>query len=225
MVQSINTKAIMTLASILRRPSLLVPHLSVATISDIDFDQLRNNFGVKAVIFDKDHTLTMPYVNHEIHPVAKQGLENCLRVFGPDNVAILSNSAGTGDDPQYQQAQTIETSLGIAVIRHATKKPGGIHEVQQHFRNVPHETRQMCVIGDRLLTDIVFGNLYDMVTIHTQALPRSGSAPDRDNWTARWIRPMENFLLYQKPSADGLRKLRTWVLPMQRQKLSQINKQ
>ena len=33
MVQSFNTKAILTLASVLRRPYLMTPHVSVATIS------------------------------------------------------------------------------------------------------------------------------------------------------------------------------------------------
>jgi hypothetical protein len=35
MVQSVNTKAILTLASIVRRPGLLVPHLSVANVSEV----------------------------------------------------------------------------------------------------------------------------------------------------------------------------------------------
>jgi phosphatidylglycerophosphatase GEP4 len=214
MVQSINTKAIMTLASVLRRPSLLIPHFSVATISDIDFAKLHLEMGVKAVVFDKDHTLTMPYVNDEIHPMAQQGLDNCLQVFGHDNVAILSNSAGTNDDLNFEQAATIEASLRITVIRHANKKPGGIEEVKRHFQE-RYNTNQMCVVGDRLLTDVVFGNLYDMVTIHTQAFPRSDHLSDRDNWTARWIRPMENYLIYRprRDSLDGKRRLRTWISP------------
>jgi phosphatidylglycerophosphatase GEP4 len=227
MVQSINTKAIMTLASVLRRPSLLIPHWSVRTISDIDFARLHASMGVQAVIFDKDHTLTMPYVNDEIHPMAQQGLDNCLRVFGHENVAILSNSAGTQEDVNFDQAIAMEASLGIAVIRHATKKPGGIEEVKQHFQD-RFDTSQMCVIGDRLLTDVVFGNLYNMVTIHTQAFPRSDHRPDRDNWTARWIRPMENYWIYQasRTSNDGTPTLRRWISPRQRltpESLSQNN--
>ncbi|CAM9856682.1 unnamed protein product, partial [Discosporangium mesarthrocarpum] len=32
----------------------------------------------------------------------------------------------------------------------------------------------LCVIGDRLLTDIVFGNLHGMLTIHTRPLTLDG---------------------------------------------------
>jgi len=35
MVQSVNTKALMTLASIMRRPGLMVPHVSVSNISEV----------------------------------------------------------------------------------------------------------------------------------------------------------------------------------------------
>lgn len=36
MVQSVNTKAILTLASIMRRPGLLVPHVSVANVTEVN---------------------------------------------------------------------------------------------------------------------------------------------------------------------------------------------
>jgi phosphatidylglycerophosphatase GEP4 len=201
MVQSLNTKAIVTLASVLRRPQLIVPHLSVCTVSDIDYDALRQQVGIRAVIFDKDHTLTMPYSN-EIHPMALYGIQNCLRVFGKENVAILSNSVGTPDDDNYQNAIATEQSLGIPVIRHTIKKPGGMAEVQQHFPE-GIEPSQMCMVGDRVLTDVVFGNLYQMFTVHTHPLnPKMMmKQQDTDNWTARILRPMENFLLYSNSSS------------------------
>jgi hypothetical protein len=40
MVQSINTKAIFTLASVLRRQALIVPHVSVANVSGKKIDQV-----------------------------------------------------------------------------------------------------------------------------------------------------------------------------------------
>jgi phosphatidylglycerophosphatase GEP4 len=207
MVQSINTKAIWTLATIVRRPSLLVPQLSVATVSDIDYVRLRELHGIRAIIYDKDHTLTAPYIDDMIHPAAQRGLQQADAVFGRSNIAILSNSAGTNDDVDQVAARTIEASLHIAVIRHAEKKPGGLSEVLRHFSNTSMTTngtattidpRDICIVGDRILTDVVFGNLHGMYTIHTQALPLidSKNDVDRDNWTARILRPMENALLY-----------------------------
>jgi phosphatidylglycerophosphatase GEP4 len=202
MVQSINGKAIWTLATIARRPSLLVPQLSVDTVSDIDYGALRHQHGIRAVVFDKDHTLTAPY-DQILHPSARRGLEQADAVFGRRYLAILSNSAGTDDDVGHRDAQAIETSLQLAVIRHSEKKPGGLKEVLQHFSTAAGNgddndddvhPREICVVGDRILTDVVFGNLHGMYTIHTQALPPvNGSI---DNWTARILRPLENALIY-----------------------------
>ena len=124
MVQSINTKALVTLVSVIRRPYLASPHVHVETISDVNYTALRDRCGIRAVVFDKDNTLTAPYAT-EVHPGAEAGLREALSTFGRDNVAILSNSAGTLDDPGYEDADRIEAEMGIAVIRHDEKKPGG----------------------------------------------------------------------------------------------------
>ena len=241
MVQSLNTKAIYTFATmVLRRPNLMVPHISVPTISDIDFAALKEYTDIRAIVFDKDHTITAPYAN-QIHPHAQSGLQSCIEIFGRQHVAILSNSAGTNDDINHQDAIQIETSLGIPVIRHVTKKPGGIEEVLHHFASNHHNNHnmthlhpsQVCMIGDRILTDVVFGNLHHMLTIHTAALPhvvKSSSSssssssslapqspsqpqPNKDNWTAQLLRPMENKLLYRSNVFGMKRKFFATPLP------------
>jgi len=53
--------------------------------------------GIKGIIFDKDNTLTAPY-NDVIHPSVVEGFNTALRVFG-NRTIIISNSAGTKDDP------------------------------------------------------------------------------------------------------------------------------
>merc|ERR1719223_2593949 len=123
MVQSVNVKALTTLASVIRRPYLASPHVFVPTVSDVNYQALRDHCGVKAVMFDKDNTLTAPYEN-DLHPRARVGLQAALDVFGRENVAILSNSAGTDDDPGFADGKEIEEALGIAVIKHSDKKPG-----------------------------------------------------------------------------------------------------
>lgn len=192
MVQSLNTKALLTLASVVRRPALLSPHVAVETISQVNYTALKEHCGIRAIVFDKDNTLTAPYVN-EIHPKAKEGFENALRIFGHDNVAIVSNSAGTLDDIDYRDANEIEAALGIAVIHHNEKKPGGLNEVLNHFSI--QDPAELCMVGDRLLTDIVFGNLYGMLTVHTLPLC-SGTENAGDNTVAKVIRNVENKALY-----------------------------
>ena len=45
--------------------------------SDISYQALKDHCGIKAVIFDKDNTLTAPYAN-VLHPRAKFGLQYAL---------------------------------------------------------------------------------------------------------------------------------------------------
>ena len=49
-------------------------------ISDISYQALKDHCGIKAVIFDKDNTLTAPYANI-LHPRAKFGLQSALGKF------------------------------------------------------------------------------------------------------------------------------------------------
>lgn len=171
----------------------MVPQVSVRSVSDIDYRALHRDAGIRAVILDKDHTLTAPYSN-QLHPEAAFGLDSCLTVFGEHRVAILSNSAGTvDDDPLFVDAAAVEASLGVKVIRHSEKKPGGLPEVLAHFQI--NDPASICVIGDRMLTDIVFGNLHGMLTVHTMPFGDVESAR-KDNWTAKLLRPVENAVLY-----------------------------
>ncbi|KAL9181880.1 hypothetical protein ACHAXT_012223 [Thalassiosira profunda] len=208
MVQSINLKALSTLASVVRRPYLAAPHVFVPTVSEVSYEALRDHCGIKAVIFDKDNTLTAPYEN-ELHPRARLGLQSALDTFGRSNVAILSNSAGTADDPGFEDGKKIEEALGIAVIKHTEKKPGGLDEVMQHFPNVK-EPSELCMVGDRLLTDVVFGNLHGMLTVHILPLC-TGEENKNDNTVAKVVRTAENKIMY----ADwwGGRAIRGKTLP------------
>eukprot|EP00581_Thalassiosira_minuscula_P002078 CAMPEP_0183738860 /NCGR_PEP_ID=MMETSP0737-20130205/55627_1 /TAXON_ID=385413 /ORGANISM="Thalassiosira miniscula, Strain CCMP1093" /LENGTH=239 /DNA_ID=CAMNT_0025973503 /DNA_START=26 /DNA_END=745 /DNA_ORIENTATION=- len=207
MVQSINIKALTTLASVVRRPYLAAPHVFVPTVSEVNYQALRDHCGIKAVIFDKDNTLTAPYEN-TLHPRAKFGLQSALDTFGTANVAILSNSAGTDDDPGFVDGREIEEALGIAVIKHSEKKPGGLGEVMKHFPNVD-DPSQLCMAGDRLLTDVVFGNLHGMLTVHILPLC-TGEENKKDNKVAKIVRTVENKIMY----ADwwGGRKIRSKTL-------------
>lgn len=176
---------------------VLAPKTTTTTIisyqTEINYQALKDHCGIKAIIFDKDNTLTAPYEN-ALHPRAQSGLQSALDTFGSKNVAILSNSAGTNDDPNFEDGAAIEKSLGIAVIKHTEKKPGGLQEVMNHFPNVD-EPSQLCMVGDRLLTDVVFGNLHGMLTVHILPLC-SGEENSKDNTVAKVIRAAENKFMY-----------------------------
>ncbi len=150
------------------KKSLAIPHFSVSDICSISPEELKNA-GFEGVIFDKDNTLTLPYVN-ELCPSIKGAFSGFRRVFG-DKLVIMSNSAGTRDDINYEAARQIENSMGIAVLRHDRKKPGGIESVLDYFGCDP---AKLVIFGDRIFTDVVFGNRYGMLTVHTYSLSENG---------------------------------------------------
>ncbi|MBT7903079.1 YqeG family HAD IIIA-type phosphatase [Candidatus Woesearchaeota archaeon] len=150
------------------RKELSIPHFQVPDISYINPERLKQ-VGIKGLVFDKDNTLTAPY-GREIYPTIRDAFEEYKRVFGY-RICIMSNSAGTRDDKGYRDARQIEDDLGIKVLRHIHKKPGGLEAVIEFFDCDPSK---LAMFGDRIFTDIVFGNRYGMLTVHTAFLTESG---------------------------------------------------
>lgn len=76
---------------------------------------------------------------------------------------IVSNSAGTADDPDGREASLLEAATGVTVLRHSTKKPGCGARVLNYFRNAPDvdvtSPSQIAVVGDRLFTDVMMANM------------------------------------------------------------------
>ena len=87
------------------------------------------------------------------------------------------------------QAKSFEDTLGLAVIQHGSKKPAPscAEEVTSHLQAEPHE---VVMIGDRYLTDVVFGNLFGMLTIRTEFFEAS-----KDPIVVQYARMIEKWLL------------------------------
>ncbi|KAJ1917140.1 hypothetical protein IWQ60_007876 [Tieghemiomyces parasiticus] len=156
MGQSWNWQGIKTVTSCLRRPSLLVPHRVVPDIRAIDFAQLKAA-GVRAIGFDKD---------------------NC-------SWTVPKRTGTEADDPGYRQAAEIERHLGVPVLRHPLKKPGGGEVLSQRFPGL--QPAQIAFVGDRLMTDVLFGNLNGWLTIWTRQIVSA----EGDNPTAARLRRWE----------------------------------
>jgi len=135
----------------------------------------------------------------------------------PGGIAILSNSAGSSDDEGWKMASKTEQNIGIPVIRHMVKKPGCINEVLTHFEQslqkniLPQEicvvgkqpslntiiaTISNCylstaiIIGDRVMTDVVFANQYNMLSVLVDPISHT-----RDHPVAMVFRILELHLL------------------------------
>lgn len=190
----------MTLFRVPLEPSLLRPNLVARTMAEVDWKMVQERFPqVTHVVFDKDNTLTAPYKDH-LHKHVEQSLVECIELFGKDRIAILSNSAGTPDDKNFEWKEAVETATGIRVIPHREKKPACLDEVMNHFNfyrienrsdNLSFRPSSILMVGDRLLTDTVFGNANGMVTLHlTEPLDTHG-----DNKIAIILRRLENAYL------------------------------
>eukprot|EP00890_Picochlorum_soloecismus_P003997 jgi/Picsp_1/4599/NSC_01969-R1_protein len=170
--QSFNGAGIASFFHILgREPSLAVPHVETPDLRNIKWDELKKA-GFKGCVFDKDNTLTEPYAM-KVHPFASQALAECIRVFGKDKVVLYSNSAGLAQfDPEGTEAERMEDALGLVVLRHSEKKPGGgAEDVEAYFGC---KANRLIMVGDRYLTDVAFGNRLGMMTIRPRPFTLKG---------------------------------------------------
>lgn len=76
-------------------------------------------------------------------------------------------------------------NMWMIVLFCVKQKPEGGEEVAAYFGC---STADLVMIGDRFSTDVVFGNLYGMLTIKTEALD-----PSKDNMMVRLARWFQYF--------------------------------
>jgi phosphatidylglycerophosphatase GEP4 len=184
MGQSFNTSGVFGFFQTLLKPSHFIPSLVVKDIRQIPFENLRKTH--KAIIFDKDNTLTAPY-SLSIYPEFKSTWHTILKTFGSENILIVSNSVGTKDDKANDYLK-IENEFGVKVLKSDFKKPSG-SELAIEVLKVKGE--EIVMVGDRISTDIVYGNRIGAYTI----LVTSIVSEKGDNYFAQKIRRIEYFLL------------------------------
>ncbi len=175
-------------------PSLCLPHHTVST-----FDQLpiplskafptRNGEkkpDIRAIVLDKDNCFAVPKQNH-VAPQNEAKLEELKKAYPGSRLLIVSNSAGTGDDPGYAEAELLERNTGVKVLRHATKKPGCHGGVMEYFRNAPDSgvtsASQVAVVGDRLFTDVLMANMMGAHSVWV----KDGVVPDHGMVSALYL--------------------------------------
>jgi phosphatidylglycerophosphatase GEP4 len=143
----------------LDRPQLAVPHTTVSRLSDIDVAGLVAS-GVTGILVDYDDTLVSSK-NGELFADSGEFAARCVHAWG-DRACVFSDTAGTHRDVGNRIALSIERRLGMSTLLHRRDKPGGIEAVYERFGREPG---RLAIVGDRLLTDVVFGNRYGFRTI------------------------------------------------------------
>jgi phosphatidylglycerophosphatase GEP4 len=68
----------------------------------------------------------------------------------------------TSYDPSGELARQVEATLGISVLMHRQRKPLGSAELLKHFS---YNSDQIAVVGDRVLTDVLYANVCGMRSI------------------------------------------------------------
>ena len=161
--QSFNIPGVKKAFNAFLDPSLIIPQIRIDHINQLNFVSLKEK-GITCVIFDKDQTLSVTYVD-QLHPSCLDHINQARQMF-PNAVAILSNSVGSCDDDGYRGAMETEKHMNLPVIRHRLKKPSCLPEVLEHFQKTSGRIispNEICMVGDRVLTDIMFGNEYGML--------------------------------------------------------------
>ena len=110
---------------------------------------------------------------------------------GKSRLALLSNSAGLKQyDPEGREADALEKALGVAVIRHSSKKPAGdAAAIVRHFGGASSSSssppssslsaHEVVMVGDRYLTDVAFGNRLGMLTVRVDPVEKTGRGEPR----------------------------------------------
>ena len=169
------------------------PNIRVKSVNDINLDDLKNISKIKYVIFDKDNTLTFPHDNKPANIDITKKINEFVQTFGKENLAILSNSAGSRDDKNFVEANEIEKNFGIQVIKHENKKPRVYKEILDTFNiqnNNKVDNYNICMIGDRLLVDVIMGKEFNFFTILVDPLSN-----EKDNFVVKLARKIENWLI------------------------------
>lgn len=73
-----------------------------------------------------------------------------------------------GKSKQGSMKPVFICALGVPVLRHEEKKPSGGAALASHLHPIPAD--KIAFVGDRILTDVVFGNLNGNFTIWTRKI-------------------------------------------------------
>lgn len=167
---SMNVSATLNILRLLFKPSLCLPHATVSTFNDLPIPLTKafqhystdRPIEIQAVVLDKDDCFAYPKSNEICKPY-RDKFKELRQAYPGSRLLIVSNSAGTSDDPSGADADTLEQSTGVTVLRHSTKKPGCGSRILEYLRAQPQSAverpDQIVVIGDRLFTDIMMANL------------------------------------------------------------------
>ncbi|XBW35321.1 hypothetical protein QEN19_000887 [Hanseniaspora menglaensis] len=189
----LNYSGILTFPKILLQPKLIVPKITYSNFNEINFEQLKNVYGIKCIVLDKDNCISKDKANI-IYPeyLKNNWTKGLLKWYDMDNIVVVSNSIGSSDDTvdfsgaklfrenyikdikNLQKNNIVDEKIQfkeLNVIEHNHKKPGCYPEIIRHFiheKKLCDDPSEIAIIGDRLFTDVLMGNLMKSFPIYLQ---------------------------------------------------------
>ena len=127
------------------------PKIYQKNIFEINYKELKNE-GIKCLIFDLDNTLGL--ISHKSCPDEAKKLINKLKK--DFTVIISSNNTRKRLKPYLEE-------LGIDGVAWSMKP--SIKSLIQIKAKYKLKKKEMCIIGDQIVTDVLAGNRYHIKTI------------------------------------------------------------
>ncbi|KAF2762616.1 HAD-superfamily phosphatase [Pseudovirgaria hyperparasitica] len=165
-----NISGTLNVFRLITQPSLCLPHATISTFNELPIPLskafTKGNDGkdadIRAVVLDKDNCFAVPHAN-EVYKPYHDRFEALKAAYPSSRLLIVSNTAGTATDRDFEEARLLERNTGVKVLRHNTKKPGCHLEILSHFQ-ADKDTgvtspSQIAVVGDRLFTDVMTANM------------------------------------------------------------------
>jgi phosphatidylglycerophosphatase GEP4 len=186
--QYFNIDGILLSFKYLFKLKLLKPNIYCRSLIDVDLDVLKKN-NIKFIVFDKDNTLTLPHKTEFANKDIQNKVSEFKIKFGEENLCVVSNSAGSKDDKNNFEANLIEKTLQLKVLKHEYKKPRVSEEILAYYAK-HQSSSEICVIGDRLLVDVILGIENNFYTILLDPITLT-----KDNFMVKAMRTVEKLIL------------------------------
>lgn len=156
------------------------PDLELPSILDIN-QEIITTYGIKKIILDLDQTFTIQSTT-TIPPDFQIHLDTLINILGgSENICFLSNEV------DENRAKVIAEMTGVNVLITKFKKPRSeaFKEALNYFNESPG--KHVCMIGDRLWTDILGANILGLFTVLVRPL-----SPIKDRKATSLLRNLEN---------------------------------
>lgn len=125
---SMNLSGTVNVFRLILSPTLCLPHHTVSTFNQLPIPLStafpskngEKNADIRAVILDKDNCFAAPH-ELEVYEPYKAKFEELRAAYPGSRLLIVSNTAGTSSDRDHVEAEKVEKSTGVHVLRHSVK--------------------------------------------------------------------------------------------------------